>query len=346
MARRSSLWIVLFCFLLLHAFPVQAKDSSVKAILFYDPGCGQCTQLINDVLPPLLQKYNQNLLILKIDVTNAKGRSLYEAAITALGIPQDQQNVPLLIVESVYFSGLDTIQSQFPAFIEQSLSQGGTQWPSFPGMIDTLAKAGLSSTPATPTDKFLADQPANSLAVVVLVGLILSLIGSILFTFRATPKALEAIPGWVFPALLAVGLGVASYLSYTELTRSEVFCGGISHCQTVQDSQYSKIMGIISIGEFGVIGYLCIGLAWIIHRLARGMQKEIAAIAMFGFAIFGVSFSIYLTFLEPFVIGATCLWCLTSAIIMGLTLPLTTGPVRAAIQESAASARNLSAPEK
>jgi len=31
---------------------------------------------------------------------------------------------------------------------------------------------------------------------------------------------------------------------------------------------------------------------------------------------FGTLFSIYLTFLEPFVIGATCLWCLSSAVIM------------------------------
>ena len=31
---------------------------------------------------------------------------------------------------------------------------------------------------------------------------------------------------------------------------------------------------------------------------------------------FGLIFSIYLTFLEPFVIGATCAWCLTSAILM------------------------------
>jgi uncharacterized membrane protein len=34
----------------------------------------------------------------------------------------------------------------------------------------------------------------------------------------------------------------------------------------------------------------------------------------------GTLFSIYLTFLEPFVIGATCAWCLASAIIMTLLL--------------------------
>jgi uncharacterized membrane protein len=337
MVHRSSLWIALSCFLLLPAFPVQAKEPTVNAVLFYNPDCGQCTQVINTILPPLLVKYNQSLLIFTIDVTKGEGNSLYQAAITALRIPQDQQFVPLMISGNKVFSGSDSIQNQFPAFIDQSLSQGGTPWPVIPGLADALGKAGLVTAPPNPMDKFLADQPANSLAVIVLAGLILSLVGSIVFTFRATPRSLEAIPEWVFPALLVIGLGVASYLTYTELTRSEVFCGGISHCQSVQDSQYSKIMGVISIGEFGVIGYCCIGLAWIIHRLSHGSRREIAAIAMFGLAMFGVSFSIYLTFLEPFVIGASCLWCLSSAILMGLILPLTTGPVRTAILESEAA---------
>jgi hypothetical protein len=39
--------------------------------------------------------------------------------------------------------------------------------------------------------------------------------------------------------------------------------------------------------------------------------------------MFGVLFSIYLTFLEPFVIGAVCMWCVSSAVIMMLMLWLT-----------------------
>jgi uncharacterized membrane protein len=43
---------------------------------------------------------------------------------------------------------------------------------------------------------------------------------------------------------------------------------------------------------------------------------------MFGMAFFGVVFSIYLTYLEPFVIRAVCLWCISSAVIMALLLLL------------------------
>ena len=40
----------------------------------------------------------------------------------------------------------------------------------------------------------------------------------------------------------------------------------------------------------------------------------------------GWRFSVYLTFLEPFVIGATCMWCLGSAVVVTLLLWLTARP--------------------
>jgi uncharacterized membrane protein len=47
--------------------------------------------------------------------------------------------------------------------------------------------------------------------------------------------------------------------------------------------------------------------------------------------LFGTLFSIYLTFLEPFVIGATCAWCLASAVIMTALLWLAATPGRLAV---------------
>jgi uncharacterized membrane protein len=311
---------------------VRAQEASVKAVLFYNPGCGACKTLINETLPPLLLQYDRNLLIYTIDITQPEGSTLYHAALDALTVPDGHQGVPLLVVDDTYLAGLTSIQDQFPTLIEQKLAQGGTGWPSIPGLESSLQKAGFAQTTNNPWNRFLADQPANTLAILVLAFLFLSLGFSILITFRPPPKFMENLPEWLFPVLLVAGLIVASYLTYTETTQSEVFCGGISHCTEVQDSQYSKLLGVINIGEFGVLGYCLIGLSWIVHRFLHGLTRTTTAIAMFGFAVFGVSYSLYLTFLEPFVIGATCLWCLSSAIIMGLILPLTTGPVRIAVQ--------------
>jgi uncharacterized membrane protein len=63
-------------------------------------------------------------------------------------------------------------------------------------------------------------------------------------------------------------------------------------------------------------------------------MSRIAALALWGLAWFGILYSIYLTFMEPFVIGATCIWCLSSAVIMTLLLWITTGSAKVALQSS------------
>jgi uncharacterized membrane protein len=339
MIRRSRSLLLTGLFLLLTVSPVRAQEATVKTILFYDPDCDACKTLINQVLPPILLEHGRSLLVLTIDVNNPEGMKLYQSAIDSLNIPSGEQFVPLLVLDTTHLSGLEAIRDRLPGLVDEKLAGGGTDWPPIPGLADPLQKAGFTSPAPTLQEKFLSDWKGNTLAVIVLAGLSCSLIFSLLITFRSAPKFLAAVPAWIFPTLLVVGVGVASYLTYTETTHSDVICGGFSRCTDVQNSPYSKIFGVINVGEFGLAGYFLIGLSWLVHRFARGTAKTIAAIAMFGFAVFGVSFSLYLTFLEPFVIGATCLWCLTSAVIMSLILPLTTIPVRAAIQPYAPSGK-------
>jgi uncharacterized membrane protein len=57
----------------------------------------------------------------------------------------------------------------------------------------------------------------------------------------------------------------------------------------------------------------------------------VAVVVMFAMSLLGVVFSIYLTTLEPFVIGATCAWCLTSAIVQAAILWLASGPAALAL---------------
>jgi uncharacterized membrane protein len=45
-------------------------------------------------------------------------------------------------------------------------------------------------------------------------------------------------------------------------------------------------------------------------------------------AFFGTVFSAYLTNLEPFVIKAVCIWCITSSILMTLLLLLSIRPAQ------------------
>lgn len=53
---------------------------------------------------------------------------------------------------------------------------------------------------------------------------------------------------------------------------------------------------------------------------------SLAGFAAWGMAFFAVIFSLYLTYLEPFIIRAVCIWCLSSAVIVTLLLLLGTPP--------------------
>jgi uncharacterized membrane protein len=100
----------------------------------------------------------------------------------------------------------------------------------------------------------------------------------------------------------------------------------------VQNSRYAVLFGVIPVGALGVAGYAAILVAWLASRRLTDRAGDWAAVVAFGLAAFGTLYSIVLTFLEPFVIGATCMWCLTSAVLITGLLWLTSGPGTAALQ--------------
>jgi uncharacterized membrane protein len=48
---------------------------------------------------------------------------------------------------------------------------------------------------------------------------------------------------------------------------------------------------------------------------------------MLGMALFGTLYSIYLTYIEIWVIRAVCLWCVSSAVLITLLMLLSVQPV-------------------
>lgn len=179
-----------------------------------------------------------------------------------------------------------------------------------------LAAAVQEMESMTMMGRFNRDRGGNSLSVLVLVGMLVSLI------LRGWPPRIQARtwPGWVVPVLVVVGAGVAAYLSFIEVTQSEAACGPVGDCNTVNQSEYATLFGFLPVGVLGLVGYASILVFWGFGRLTSRAGKERADLALWGLALAGTLFSVYLTFLEPFVIGATCLWCLSSAVIMTLLL--------------------------
>jgi uncharacterized membrane protein len=121
---------------------------------------------------------------------------------------------------------------------------------------------------------------------------------------------------------VALGLCIAGYLAYIETTGPVALCGPVGNCNAVQLSPYARLFGVLPIAYVGLFGYALIAVALGIGRLTSGTAAKAAARALVVLALCGTVFSIYLTTLEPFVIGATCAWCLSSAVIVTLLLLL------------------------
>ena len=177
-----------------------------------------------------------------------------------------------------------------------------------------------------PLDKLARDPVGNGLAVVVLLLLLGSLVAAPLLAVRG---ALPAISDWTIIVLAGAGMAIAAYLANVETSGSEAVCGPVGDCNAVQESEYSQVFGV-HIGVLGLLGYGLIAGLWVVARLAGGRIADVARVLIGLGALFGVAFSSYLTFLEPFVIGATCMWCITSALLMLALLWVSAGPAYAA----------------
>ena len=106
-----------------------------------------------------------------------------------------------------------------------------------------------------------------------------------------------------------IGFLDSLYLSASHYSQS-IHCSVISGCQEVLASPYSEIMGIpIAFG--GVIFYLFILINALLYL---DNQNKWSFKALVYIPIFGFLFSLYLTYLQIFVIGSVCQYCLLSAL--------------------------------
>ena len=184
--------------------------------------------------------------------------------------------------------------------------------------IMDLAGAESRTTRLSPWQKFGQDRTGNSIAVLALFGMLVSVVAVLVAAVKRS--ALPRWPGWAVALIILAGLGVAAYLSYVEVTQSEAICGPVGDCNTVQQSPYARLFGLIPIGILGIYAYAALGLGWMLREQGSLRSNAWVATGLWLLAMSGTLFSIYLTVLEPFVIGATCMWCVTSAVLMTLLL--------------------------
>ena len=321
-------------------------------------------------LPSIVGLMGDTLQILYINAATPLGSELFGNALIQFEVPENRYGVPNLFIGETELVGSLEIPELLPGLIDEALEQGGVAWPDIPGLdeaiealvplqeLEPTAEASGDGTPtaagnqteAAPTgepsptqgvdftadnltvrQKFQLDPVGNSLSVGVLIGMIASL-AVMAVRWRDQKKTKKRLKlHWVVPLLALVGLVVAGYLAFIESTGGEAVCGPVGDCNTVQQSEYAFLFGVVSVGLLGMLSYIAILSAWLIDRWGSEQLADLAQVAIFLMAFVGTLFSIYLTFLEPFVIGATCAWCLTSAVVITALMLISANPARDAL---------------
>lgn len=326
---------IIFIGIVLAAHPPPRTSTSgepgvVRAVLFWMEGCPHCHYVLEEVLPPLQDKYGAQLDVLLIEVRTTEDlERLYQIG-EYLGLARDQVGVPFLLIGEHVLIGSIQIPEELPGLIEAYLTSGGVGYPDLPLLADLIPPEGTveerdlqsvasvegTAPPARPDGFNLAIGVMAFMGAALLYSILAFLKGRSLFP--ELPAKLSEIS---FITLTLAGLGVAGYLSYVETQMVSAVCGPIGDCNAVQSSAYARLFGVLPIGVLGLLGYLAmlavrLAFKYLVHF------RRFLAISLTGLSVFAVVFSIYLTYLEPFVIKAVCLWCLISAVIVTLLMLL------------------------
>ncbi|MDB4892253.1 MAG: Vitamin epoxide reductase [Gemmatimonadetes bacterium] len=116
-------------------------------------------------------------------------------------------------------------------------------------------------------------------------------------------------------ALVALaGMFVALYLMLYKLGYIGTLACAVGSCETVQTSKWATFLGL-PVAAWGVAYYVAIlgvSLAGLMPAFAERRSVSQLLVVMTGV---GLLFSLWLTYLELFVIDAICQWCVISAIL-------------------------------
>jgi uncharacterized membrane protein len=323
--RMKLLWIIWLaglCAVLWGVQPVWAADPVVRAVMFWEAGCWACERVRQEVLPPLQEKYGARLELKLIEVVTVEDiENLYRVG-AAYGLEKAQVGVPLLVVGGTALVGVTLIQDRLPGLVDEYLAAGG---------IDTVLRQALPEKVLTAQTPPIWD--GMILAWILMIFMLAALGWAAWHVWRAfaglAPGAGPAWLPWSIPVLGLLGLFVAGYMTYVEATYTPAVCGPVGDCNAVQNSPYARLFGVLPVGLLGMLGYVGILAAWGWGRLRRDRMAEYMPVVVLGLTAFGTLFSVYLTYLEIFVIHAVCIWCITSAVLITLSMIASLPPAAA-----------------
>ncbi len=151
-----------------------------------------------------------------------------------------------------------------------------------------------------------------------------------------TRKASQGFPMllWASVGLSGLGIFISGYLVTKRFAGGSLACTRWAECDVVNNSVYSQIYGV-PVSVLGLAGYLLLLALALAALWTTGCTQRRILLLSLVLTVGGVGFSVYLTYLEIYVIEALCTWCVASAIVITLLANITAVTIRLAAPQNA-----------
>jgi len=117
----------------------------------------------------------------------------------------------------------------------------------------------------------------------------------------------------------ALGTVVSAYLTWVHYSGNLALCIGVGGCEAVQNSRFS-VVGAVPVALIGLAGFIAISAVALLR--VRDDAPAWTDTTLFGLSLAATLYVAYLTYIELFVLGAVCPWCVTVAVCAAVVLAL------------------------
>ena len=121
----------------------------------------------------------------------------------------------------------------------------------------------------------------------------------------------------IVAALALAGIFVALYLLLYKLGLIGALSCAVGSCETVNSSKWATFLGL-PVAGWGVAFYVGLFVLAMVSTSEAYAGSRAIALVLPAVSGTGVLFSLWLTYLELFVINAVCQWCVVSAVIVSI----------------------------
>ena len=127
----------------------------------------------------------------------------------------------------------------------------------------------------------------------------------------------QTLTGWMLVPPTFIGLVDSAYIAINSLQGFIVPCGWAGGCDQVLNSSYARVAGV-SIAWVGLLFYTVVagGGTFAIFGFSGQLRFTLMA------SVIAFAFTLYLVYLQAFVLKAFCDYCLLSAFLVTLILAI------------------------